>query len=168
MLAKQAKHFALVRSIGVKPKGLTNHGAAIYMLLTGHDPGNFTPTGLAVPPSREDLPSFGSVIARYRPAVKGSLSYASLCFPVREGSVSGVGQGAGLLGGTYDPFPIHEDPTQPLRAEAFTLPADTTLGRMQARIDLRASLSSTPALGRKEFDGYYGTALSLIGSARAQ
>src|SRR5712671_4983476 len=76
LLAKQARHFALVRSLGVKPKGLTNHGAAIYMLLTAHDPGNFTPTGLAVPPSREDLPSFGSVIARYRPAEKGSLSYA--------------------------------------------------------------------------------------------
>src|SRR5687767_1392811 len=38
MLAQQAKNFALVRSIGVDPKGLRNHGAAIYMLMTGHDP----------------------------------------------------------------------------------------------------------------------------------
>ncbi len=168
LLARQAQHFALVRSLGVKPKGLTNHGAAIYMLLTAHDPGNFTPTGLAVPPSREDLPSFGSVIARYRPAEKGSLSYASLCFPVREGSVSGVGQGAGLLGGTYDPFPLYEDPTGPIRAEAFTLPADSTLGRMQARIDLRSALAPGAGLGPKSFDGYYGTALSLIASAKAK
>src|SRR5213595_3002958 len=36
-LARQARHFTLLRSLGVKPKGLTNHGAAIYMLLTGHD-----------------------------------------------------------------------------------------------------------------------------------
>src|SRR6476646_2072964 len=55
MLARQARHFALVRSLGVKPKGLSNHGASIYMLLTAHDPNNFTATGLAVPPSREDL-----------------------------------------------------------------------------------------------------------------
>src|SRR5262249_48456902 len=87
MLGRQARHFALVRSLGVKPKGLANHGASIYMLMTAHDPSNFTPTGLAVPPSREDLPSFGSVIARYRPAAQGSLSYAALCFPVREGAV---------------------------------------------------------------------------------
>ena len=168
MLARQARHFALVRSLGVKPKGLTNHGAAIYMLMTGHDPSNFTPTGLAVPPSREDLPSFGSVIARYRPADRGSLSYAALCFPVREGGVSGVGQGAGLLGGTYDPFPLYEDPTAPIRAEAFTLPPDTTLGRLQGRIELRSSLAARSGLGPKAFDGYYGKALSLIASARAQ
>src|SRR5204862_3246863 len=136
---------------GVKPQGLTHRGAAIYLLLAGHDRSNFTPTGLAVPPSREDLPSCGSVIARHRPAEKGSLSYASLCFPVREGSVSGVGQGAGLLGGTYDPFPLHEDPTRPIRAEAFTLPADSTLGRMQARIDLRSSLAPGTGLGPKSF-----------------
>src|SRR5262245_31990127 len=56
-LAQQADKFALVRSLGVKPRGLANHGAAIYMLMTGYDPSNFSPTGLAVPPSREDLPS---------------------------------------------------------------------------------------------------------------
>ena len=56
-LARQARHYSLVRSIGVDPKGLRNHGAAIYMLMTGHSPTNFSPTGLAVPPSREDLPS---------------------------------------------------------------------------------------------------------------
>src|SRR3954467_14224340 len=41
LLARQARRFALVRSIGVNPRGLANHGAAIYMLLTGHDPTNF-------------------------------------------------------------------------------------------------------------------------------
>jgi hypothetical protein len=34
LLAQQADKFALVRSIGVKPGGLANHGAAIYMLMT--------------------------------------------------------------------------------------------------------------------------------------
>src|SRR5207249_9739271 len=37
LLAGQAHRFALVRSVGVKPRGLANHGAAIYMLLTAHD-----------------------------------------------------------------------------------------------------------------------------------
>ena len=76
LLARQADKFTLIRSVGVKPKGLRNHGAAIYMLMTGHDPGNFSPTGLAVPPSREDLPSVGSVTSRYRPAAPGAVADA--------------------------------------------------------------------------------------------
>ena len=40
-LAQQAQRFTLVRSLGVRPRGLTNHGAAIYMLMTGYDPSKF-------------------------------------------------------------------------------------------------------------------------------
>src|SRR5438477_8175825 len=40
-LARQGHRFSLVRSLGVKPRGLANHGAAIYMLMTGYDPTNF-------------------------------------------------------------------------------------------------------------------------------
>src|SRR5438132_6198077 len=85
LLAKQADKFALVRSISVKPRGLANHGASIYMIMTAHDPSNFSPTGLAVPPSREDLPSMGSVALRYRPVDAGMLGYVALCGPIIEG-----------------------------------------------------------------------------------
>src|SRR5262249_13878555 len=147
-LAQQAHRFALVRSLGVKPRGLANHGASIYMLMTGYDPTNFTATGLAVPPSREDLPSVGAVVARYRPAEAGALSNVAVCGPIREGSVTGVGQFAGLLGGACDPFQMYEDPTQPLRLEGLTLPPDQTLGRLRARIDLRSALGTGGRLGR--------------------
>jgi hypothetical protein len=70
-LARQGAKFSLIRTVGCKPKGLPNHGSAIYMLMTGHDPGNFSPTGLAVPPSREDLPSVGAVTSRFRPVEPG-------------------------------------------------------------------------------------------------
>jgi hypothetical protein len=167
MLARQADQFALVRSIGVKPRGLPNHGAAIYMLMTGYDPSNFSPTGLAVPPSREDLPSVGSVVARFRPGQVGAPSYVSLCGPVKEGSVTGVGQFAGVLGGTYNPMQIYDDPTQPLRVENFALPSDMTLGRLRARIDLRGALARRGGIGPADFDGYYQQAYSLIESTRA-
>jgi hypothetical protein len=166
-LAAQADRFALVRSLGVKPKGLANHGAAIYMLLTGYDPSNFSPTGLAVPPSREDLPSVGAVAGRYRPVGPGSLGYVALCGPVKEGSVTGLAQSAGLLGGAYDPFPMYENPTAPLRVESFALPPDVTLGRLQGRIDLRTALAGQRRLGRADFEAYYGRAFSLIASAWA-
>jgi len=168
LLARQANQFALIRSIGVKPKGLNNHGSAIYMLMTGHDSSNFSPTGLAVPPSREDLPSVGSVAIRYKPVAAGALGYVALCGPVLEGSVTGVGQGAGLLGGAYDPYMMYEDPTQPLQPKGFDLPADVTLGRLRARLDLRWALATRQKLGPAAFDNYYGKALSLVESARAE
>ncbi len=166
-LARVADHFALVRSLGVKPKGLANHGSAIYMLMTGHDSANFSPTGLAVPPSREDLPSVGAVASRYRPAPPGALGTVALGGPVKEGSVTGVGQSAGLLGAAHDPFPMYEDPTAPLRVDSFALPPDVTLGRLNARLDLRTLLAARPAGAARDFDGHYGKAFSLISSARA-
>ena len=108
-LAQQSQHYTLVRSIGVDPKGLRNHGAAIYMLMTGHSPTNFSPTGLAVPPSREDLPSVGANVARYRPAQRGRFSNVAAGAAVMEGRVVGVGQSAGLHGAAFDPYTIYDD-----------------------------------------------------------
>jgi hypothetical protein len=166
LLAQQADKFALVRSIGVKPRGLANHGASIYMLMTGYDPSNFSPTGLAVPPSREDLPSVGAVVARYRPSSAGSQSYVALCGPVKEGAVTGVGQFAGVLGGGHNPLQMYDDPSKPLRVESFTLPADMTLGRLRGRLDLRQALAGR-ALGSADFDQHYQQAFSLIETTRA-
>jgi hypothetical protein len=167
LLARQARRFTLIRSLGVRPRGLANHGAAIYMLLTGYDPSNFSPTGLAVPPSREDLPSVGSVVARYRPAERGSLGYVALGGAVREGAVSGVGQLAGVLGGAYNPYQMYDDPTRPLRLDSLALPPDVTLGRLQGRIELRSRMAGQGNLGPADFDGYYQQAFSLLESARA-
>jgi hypothetical protein len=168
MLAQEAQRFALIRSLGVKPKGLANHGAAIYMLMTGHDPSNFSPTGLGVPPTREDLPALGAVVARYRPAVAGALSNVALCGPVREGSVAGLAQFAGLLGSPCDPFPMYEDPTQPLRTESLELPSDVTLGRLRGRLDLRRALPGGPTTPGADFDAHYDKALSLLESSRTR
>jgi uncharacterized protein (DUF1501 family) len=172
-LAQVADKFTLLRSLGVKPRGLANHGSAIYMLMTGYDPANFSPSGLAVPPSREDLPSVGAVVARFRPASAGSFGNVALCGPVREGSVTGVGQFAGVLGGSYHPYQMYDDPVRPLPLETFSLPPDLDLGRLRARYDLRGvvgSGSSPGAAARSEgadFDRYYQQAYSLIESARA-
>ena len=177
-LAAQADRFALVRTLGVKPKGLPNHGSSIYMLLTGHDPGNFSPTGLAVPPSREDLPSVGSVVARYRPAESGRLSYVALGSAVKEGAVQSVGQGAGLLGAAFDPFTMYENPVRPLKLDALSSTADVPPERLSRRVSLRASLESpatSEAVARAlnsaaesagaSYDAYYQRALDLMQSA---
>lgn len=177
MLAKQAHHYSVVRSIGVNPKGLRNHGAAIYMLMTGHDPRNFSSTGLAVAPSREDLPSVGAIAARYQPAANGAFSNVALGAPVKEGRVIGVGQSAGLLGGAYDPVGIYGDATKPLTLEGFTLPQNVTLDRLHSRVDLRGIIERQSAsagaaarsaeMGKSAYDEYFDSALSLIQSSSA-
>src|SRR5262245_15420164 len=167
-LAEQAKHFALVRSIGVDPKGLRNHGAAIDRLPTGHSPLDFSPTGVAVPPSRDDLPSVGAAIARYRPAAKETFSNVALCGPVIESGIVGVGQSAGLLGPAYDPFRVYDNPTQPLKLEAYTLPGDMTLDRLESRVDLRSQLDAQlAAVGSGGLDPFFQQAVSLLQSGRA-
>jgi len=177
-LARQAGKFSLIRTVGCKPKGLPNHGSAIYMLMTGHDPGNFSPTGLAVPPSREDLPSVGAVVARYRPVATGRFNYVTVCGPTKEAAVVGLGQGAGLLGGAYDPYQNYDDPTQPLRLEVFSLPGDVTLERLKDRVDLRRqidaqglAIESSSGIGdrprqtgRDSFDAFYQKALTILQS----
>lgn len=180
-LALQADRFSLIRTVGCKPPGLPNHGSAIYMLMTGHDPANFSPTGLAIPPSRDDLPSVGSIVARYRPADAGRFSYATICGPTKEAAVVGLGQGAGLLGATYDPLRMYDDPTRPINLEVFALPGDVTLDRLRERVDLRRaiderleSLARTDASGKASkpsgaatFDTFYEKALSLLHSNEA-
>jgi hypothetical protein len=152
------------------------------MLMTGHDPGNFSPTGLAVPPSREDLPSVGAVSARYRTAGVGKFSYVTVCGPTKEAAVVGLGQGAGLLGGAFDPYQMYDDPTKPLKLEVFSLPGDVTLDRLKDRVDLRClidmqsrALDSLPRdsgdrqriSGADSFDAYYHRALAIIQSNAA-
>jgi hypothetical protein len=179
-LARQAGKFSLIRTVGCKPKGLPNHGSAIYMLMTGHDPGNFSPTGLAVPPSREDLPSVGAVTARFRPVAPSRFNYVTVCGPTKEAAVVGLGQGAGILGGAYDPYQNYDDPTQPLRLEVFSLPGDITLDRLKDRVDLRKLIDAQAqareaALGalerrstnRDSFDAFYQKALTILQSNAA-
>lgn len=166
-LATQSQHYTVVRSIGVDPKGLRNHGAAIYMLMTGHSPTNFSPTGLAVPPSREDLPSIGANVARYRPPQPGRFANVAVSGPVKEGRVVGVGQSAGLHGAAYDPYTMYDDATKPLQPLGFTLPSGMTLERITARLDLRSVIDAQSQGIRSSFDRFYDQALSLIQTRRA-
>ncbi|MFM8223982.1 MAG: DUF1501 domain-containing protein, partial [Planctomycetaceae bacterium] len=146
-LAEQAGLYTLVRSVGCKPPGLPNHGSAIYMLMTGHDPGNFSPTGLAVPPSREDLPGVGAVISRFRPATAGGVSNVAVCGPTKEAAVVGLGQGAGLLGATHDPLTNYEDPTKPINLETFSLAGGLTVERLRRRVELEERLADQASGG---------------------
>jgi uncharacterized protein (DUF1501 family) len=61
---------------------------------------------------------------------------------------------------------MYDDPTRPLRLDTLQLPADTTLGRLRGRIDLRGSLGGAAKSKRTDLDGYYGQAFSLLSTPR--
>ena len=138
--------------------------------MTGHDPTNFSATGLAQPPSRDDLPSVSANVAKYRPAAPGRFNNIAICGPVLEGREVGVGQSAGLLGAAFDPVTMYDDPTKPIHPAGFTLPEQVTLDRLASRIDLRRAIDehySAIRRGGATFDQFYDTALSLIQTQRA-
>src|SRR5262249_25032953 len=62
---------------------------------------------------------------------------------------------------------MYDDPTRPMAVQTFTLPADTTLGRLQGRFELHGQLGTSAPGGRGDFEGYYGSARSLLEAARA-
>ena len=57
-----------MRSVSYSPKGLLNHTAAHYQLMTGYTPDRVLPTGQLEPPSPRDFPNVGSNVARLKPA----------------------------------------------------------------------------------------------------
>ena len=64
---------------------------------------------------------------------------------------------------------MYDDPTQPLKLEAFALPGDVTLDRLHSRVDLRSSIDAQREAARTTatFDTYYDRALALVQSHRA-
>jgi hypothetical protein len=123
-----------------------------------------------VPPSREDLPSVGANVAKYRAAERGRFSNVAVSGPVMEGRVVGVGQSAGLHGAAFDPYTMYDDATKPLKPVGLTLPSDVALDRLESRLDLRAVIDTHCDGIRKSkttFDQFYDQALSLIQTRRA-
>src|SRR5262249_30982738 len=100
------------------------------------------------------------------PAAPGALGYVAVGGAVKEGSVTGLAQSAGVLGSAYDPFPLYDDPTRPINVETFALPPDMTLGPLRGRLDPRASVAGH-GVGPREFDGHFDKAFALVSSGKA-
>src|SRR5262249_24912508 len=103
-LAQQVDKGTLIRSMSYTPKGLFNHTAAIYQLITGYTPDKVSPSGQLEPPSPTDFPTAGAQIARIPPPDVPMLSSVMLPRPLQESNVINKGGTAGFLGKAYDPF----------------------------------------------------------------
>lgn len=172
-LARAADKYTLVRSVSYSPKGLLNHTAAHYQLMTGYLPDRVTPTGQLDPPSPKDFPNVGSHIARLKPPTQPMLPAVALPRALQESNVVNKGGTAGFLGPAYDPYFLFQDPNAGITTTDLALRTDILPERFKKREALRKAVSSEMEALEKEVSKFavnehYGKAYDLILSGRAK
>ena len=131
LLAKQAHHLTIVRSLGDHGRGTGDHHAGYYYNLTGHAPDpSFHRLLNARTPYPNDWPSLASVVAYTRRPPHPHLPQA-ITLPHKEGAPAYTrpGQFGARLGLEYDPVFVNGTRERPLD---FTVPALTLRGEVSA------------------------------------
>ena len=172
-LAGQVDKCTLIRSMSYTPKGLFNHTAAIYQMLTGFPPDRVSPSGQLEPPSPADFPTAGSHISKLLPPTEPVLPFVELPRPLQESQVIGKGGSAGFLGKAYDPYRLYQDPNQTLKLEDLELRKEVPAGRLQDRFTLLKGINGSmpdleKAVEKHALDEYYEKAFDLVLSGKAR
>ncbi len=173
MLARQAHHLALVRSV-CGTVSTNDHHAGYYYNLTGHgaDP-SFLALGNNRTPYPDDWPFMGTVVASRRPAHPYLSNAITLPHKPSEAPYTRPGQFAARLGVEHDPLYLQGDIAAPLtfHAPALELQAGIDTTRLSARQELLAAVDGV----RRQIDGRAATetwnrqqqrAFSLLASSR--
>jgi hypothetical protein len=127
-VARQAQHFALVRSLHTHSN---DHGVAGTIGLTGSVAGA---VGLDGKPQAGSVrPALGSVVARGRGGSSRIPPFMVIGGRLHQGKKAITGEGGGSLGAFYDPFRLEYDPLKGTRIPALQLPADLTPDRLGDR-----------------------------------
>jgi hypothetical protein len=164
-LARWADKLAVIRSM---THGDVNHTTATHFLLTGKEPPG---------PAKQladDWPSYGAVLARLGRGRGPLPPFVSMMPRVPQGAPRFVeeshGQGAGWLGGLYEPFRIDADASlADYRVGELGLHADVPLGRTQRRRELldnidRQRRQLDARAQPVSMDAHYARAFSLLSS----
>ena len=173
LLADQVDKCTLIRSMSYTPKGLFNHTAAIYQMLTGYPPDRVSPSGQLEPPTPADFPTAGSHVSKLRPLDDAMLPFVELPRPLQESNVIGKGGAAGFLGRAYDPYRLYQDPNQPIELSDLELREETSPERLAGRFELRKGLNASmpdleKAVADSALDEYYEKAYDLVLSGTAR
>jgi hypothetical protein len=102
-LAALAGRYALVRSVTHRDN---DHAIGAYLALTGYSHPKHETLGIEPPETPLDMPSVGSIVARVRPARRPVFPYVTLGDLRHFGNHDQLGQGAGCLGKSFDPFTV--------------------------------------------------------------
>jgi hypothetical protein len=141
LVAQQAHHLAVVRSVGATVN-TNDHHAGYYYNLTGHAPDpSFLALGNDRTPRPDDWPFLGSVVASRRPRHPSLPNAITLPHRPSKAPYTRPGQFAARLGVEHDPLYVHGSVEEPLtfRAPALSLSGDVTPGRL---LDRRALLAA--------------------------
>ena len=172
-LARCADKYTLIRSVSYSPKGLFNHTAAHYQMLTGYTPDRVSPSGQLEPPSPKDYPNVGCNVVRLKPPDVPMLPFVMLPRPMQESGVVNKAGTAGFLGRAFDPYYLFQDPNGAIRTDDLALRPGLTMARFQNRAALRDMVKqSMENIDRQvssyALDEYYQKAFNLILSGRAK
>ncbi len=179
-LAQQNDKFTLIRSMSYTPKGLFNHTAAIYQMLTGYTTDRVSPSGQLEPPTPKDFPNFGSNLVRLKPSQVPMLPFVMLPRPLQESNVVGKAGTAGFLGRAYDPYYLYPEgddmnmnKMENVRIDDLKMRDDVYAGRLRRRARLRDVINSgmpqvEKAVQSYNLNEYYDRALDLVTSGRAR
>ena len=171
LLAKQAHHLAVVRSVGATVN-TNDHHAGYYYQLTGHVPDlSFRTLGNNRTPMPDDWPFVGCVVGSRRPAHPQLPNVITLPHKPSKAPYTRPGQFAARLGAEYDPLYVSGSRDRPLefRAPALVLDGEVTADRLAARHELRRAVDTA----RRDYemqvnpvwDRLQQRAVDLLGSA---
>ncbi len=108
-LARHTDKLAIIRSMHHSSSA---HGKGMYWNMTGHPP--MAPEVAAnQPPSRQDWPNLGAMVAYFRRARGGLPSAVQLPYPLVDNNTLQAGDNAGFLGMTCDPVIVRPDRGRP-------------------------------------------------------
>ena len=172
-LAQSMDKCTLIRSMSYTPKGLFNHTAAIYQMLTGYPPDKVSPSGQLEPPSPIDFPTAGSWISKMLPPTEPVLPFVEMPRPLQESSVIGKGGAAGFIGKAFDPYRLYQDPNKSIKLDDLALRKETPRERLENRFELLKGINESmpdleKAVADSALDTYYEKAFDLVLSGKAR
>jgi len=165
MLARQAHHLTLVRSVH---HTIGDHNAGAYFAMTGKDP--VVSGRLITTPSPENFPPFGAVVAKLRPTNRPLPDFVHTPDWMSNNGSFLPGQDAGFLGSQFEPF-VTGDPSLPnYKVPGLDLPRELSLERVGRRRALLDSVDRTLGDGEavEGLGTHYRKAFSLIASPEAR
>jgi hypothetical protein len=165
LLAQQAHHLCLIRSVH---HTIADHNAGAYYALTGRSPA--AGGRLITAPSPDDFPPIGSVLAKLRPTGKDLPDFVHMPDWMSNNGAFLPGQGAGFLGGPFEPF-LAGDPSRPgYKVPGLEPPRELALDRIDRRRGLLEALGGAlePSEAGDRLDANYRKAFSLIASPEAR
>lgn len=145
MLARQAHHLAVVRSVGGSVS-TNDHHAGYYYNLTGHAPDpSFLALGNDRTPRQDDWPFVGSVVSMRRPP-HASLPNA-ITLPQKPSKLpyTRPGQFAARIGLEHDPLYVLGDVANPMKIQspALSLTGEVSASRLLDRRNLLGIVDQT-------------------------